>query len=424
VRDVLIVAPSFTPTSNPPTQRVRFFARHLPAFGWRPRILSVERRYYEEPPDAEIESLLPPGLEILRTPAYPARLTRPFGVGDLGIRAYRPMRRVLRGICQTARPALLFIPGPPWHTFLLGADMRDEFGIPYVLDYIDPWVSAAGADGHWWTKAYWYRRVAVALEPRAVRGAARITAVSDGTNEGVQAMYPALPAAMFTGIPYGFEPSDFETLRRRPRPNGLWQAGDGALHVVSVGAMLPNGYETLRALFTALQALRETPLGARLRLHFVGTTYEPTPRQGLVEPVAREMGLGDVVTEHPARVPYLDALNLLCSADGIVALGSSEAHYTASKIFPSILARRPLLAIYHAASSVCDVVRQAHGGELVTYDDVDRAATRAPAIADALTRLFAPGGYDPEAVRWDSFAEYSAERMTARLARVFDAAAG
>jgi len=422
VRDVLIVAPSFTPSSNPPTQRVRFFARHLPTFGWRPRVVSVDPRFYEEPPDAEIASLVPPGLEVLRTRALPARVTRPFGIGDLGIRAYWPMRAALRDVCRERRPALLFIPGPPWHTFLLGADMREEFGIPYVLDYIDPWVSAAGADGRWWTKAYWYRRVAVALEPRAVRGAARITAVSDGTNEGVRAMYPALPASMFTGIPYGFEPSDFETLRRRPRPNGLWSAGDGALHLVSVGAMLPNGYETLRAVFAAIQLLRQTAVGARLRLHFVGTTYEPTPRQRLVEPVAREMGLGDIVTEHPARVPYLDALNLLCSADGIVALGSSEAHYTASKIFPSILARRPLLAAYHAASSVCDVVRRACGGELVTYDDVDRASAQVPAIAAALTRMLTPGGYDPDAVRWDSFADFSAERMTERLARVFEAA--
>jgi Glycosyl transferase 4-like domain len=427
VRDVLIVAPSFTPSSNPPTQRVRFFARHLPAFGWRPRVLSVDPQFYEEPPDREIESLLPPGLEVLRTSAYPARLTRRLGIGDLGIRAYRPMRATLRQICAgDRRPALLFIPGPPWHTFLLGADMREAFGIPYVLDYIDPWVSSAGADGRFWTKAYWYRRVAAALEPRAVRGAARITAVSDGTNDGVRAMYPALPASMFTGIPYGFEPADFEALRRRPRPNALWSNADGALHLVSVGAMLPNGYETLRALFAGVQVLRETmpALGTRLRLHFVGTTYEPTPRQPLVEPVAREMGLGDVVSEHPARVPYLDALNLLCSADGIVALGSSEAHYTASKIYPSILARRPLLAMYHAASSVCDVVRQAHAGELVSYTDTDRAEAQAPMVAAALGRLLAPGGYDPDAVRWDAFAQYSAERMTERLARVFDAAVG
>jgi glycosyl transferase family 4 len=405
VRQLVIVAPSFAPASNPPTQRVRFFARHLPTFGWRPTVLSVDPQFYEDRLDPEITSLVPPDLEIIRTPAWPARVTRRLGVGDLGIRAYWPMRRALRQL----HPDALFIPGPPWHTFLLGPAM----GVPYVLDYIDPWVSSAGADGRWWTKAFWYRQVALRLEPRAVRGASHITAVSDGTNDGVRARYPWLPAERCTGIPYGVEPSDFDALRQRPRPQQIWAAGDGNIHLVSVGAMLPNGYETLRALFAAIRE-RADP---RLRLHFVGTTYETTPRAPLVEPIAREMGLGDVVTEHPARVPYLDALNLLCSADGIVALGSSEAHYTASKIFPSIFARRPLLAIYHEASSVCEIVRRSRGGTLVTYSDTKRAEEHVHAIADALRCMFA---YDPAVVQWDVFEEYTAERMTERLAAVLD----
>jgi hypothetical protein len=409
VRQVVIVAPSFAPASNPPTQRVRFFARHLPTFGWRPTVLTVDPRFYEDRLDPEIESLVPVGLEVIRTPAWPARVTRRLGIGDLGIRAYWPMRRVLLGL----RPDAVFIPGPPWHTFLLGDVMREAYGIPYVLDYIDPWVSSAGADGRWWTKAFWYRQVALGLEPRAVRHAAHITAVSDGTNEGVRARYPWLPAGRCTGIPYGIEPSDFDALRARPRPQHLWNAGDGNIHLVSVGAMLPNGYETLRALFAAVRELGD----ARLRLHFVGTTYEATPRAPLVEPVAREMGLAGIVSEHPVRVPYLDALNLLTTADGIVALGSSEAHYTASKIFPSIFARKPLLAIYHEASSVCDIVRRSRGGTLVTYNDTERAAARVGAIADALGCMRA---YDPADVRWDVFDAYTAERMTGRLAAVLD----
>jgi glycosyltransferase involved in cell wall biosynthesis len=420
MKQVIVVAPSFAPASNPPTQRVRFFARHLPSFGWCPTVLSVRPEFYEDALDTEIDRLVPPGLTVRRTSAWPAALTRRAGLGDLGIRAYWPLRRALRALCRTHRPDLIFIPGPPWHTFLLGAAMRDAFGIPYVIDYIDPWVSSAGADGRWWTKAYWYRRVAVALEPRAVRGAAHVTAVSEGTTDEVRARYPWLPASRCTGIPYGIEPTDFDVVRAHPRPHALWSSGDGLRHFVSVGAMLPNGYETLRALFGAVRALGAA--AQDLRLHFVGTTYEPVPRGPLVLPVAREMGLGDVVSEHPVRVPYLDALNLLCTADGILALGSSERHYTASKIFPSILARRPLLAVYHEASSVCDVVRRTAAGELVTYSDTERAPARVDAIAGALRRLLRAGAYDPDAVRWDAVADYSAERMTARLARVFDAA--
>jgi hypothetical protein len=279
-----------------------------------------------------------------------------------------------------------------------------------------------GADGRWWTKAFWYRQLALKLEPRVVHGASHLVAVSDGTNEGVRARYPSVPADRCTGIPYGFEASDFDALRRSPRPNPYWDATDGKIHLVYVGAMLPKGYDTLRALVAGVLTLRESApdIFARLRLHFFGTTYDPNVKDGLVLPIAREMVLGEQVTEHPARVPYLDALNILCSSDVILGLGSSERHYTASKIFPNILARRPMLAVYHEASTVCDIVREAHAGELVTYSDTSPAEQHAVEIGTALRRVLAPGAYAPERVRWEHFEDYSARNMTRRLAEVFD----
>ena len=423
---VLIVAPSFIPSSYPPTHRVRFFARHLPEFGWEPEVVTVHAASMGEPADPEIGRLVPPGLRITRSGALPLALTRRVGIGDLGYRSLLPMRRVLVDVVERRRPDLVFIPGPPWPAFLQGPYLRRRFGIPYVIDYIDPWVSAMGADGRWWTKAFWYRQLALRLEPRVVRDASHFVAVSDGTNDGVRARYPWLPADRFTGIPYGFEASDVEALRATPRPNPFWDAADGNLHLVYVGAMLPNGFETLRALFAGVAALRESApeLFARLRLHFFGTTYDPNVKSGLVLPVAREMGLADHVTEHPARVPYLDALNILCTADVILGLGSTERHYTASKIFTNILARRPMLAIYHEASSVCDIVREAHAGELVTYSDESRAEDHVAEISSALRRVLTPGSFDPAKVRWDHFEEYSARNMTRQLAGIFDSVVG
>ena len=423
---VLIVAPSFIPSSYPPTHRVRFFARHLPEFGWEPEVVSVEASDMGEPADAEIQRLVPTDLRITRSTAFPLRLTRRVGLGDLGYRSLIPMRRVLVDVVKRRRPDLVFIPGPPWPAFLHGPYLRDRFGIPYVIDYIDPWVSAMGADGRWWTKAFWYRQLALKLEPRVVRGASHFVAVSDGTNDGVRARYPWLPAERFTGIPYGFEASDVDALRAAPRANPYWDTADGNVHLVYVGAMLPNGFETLRALFAGVMSLRESApeLFARLRLHFFGTTYDPNATEGRVVPVAREMGLGDHVTEHPKRVPYLDALNILCTADVILGLGSTERHYTASKIFTNILARRPMLAIYHEASTVCDIVRQAHAGELVTYSDESPAGQHVAEIGAALRCVVTPGAYDPAKVRWDHFEEYSARNMTRQLAAIFDDVVG
>ena len=66
---VLIVAPSFVPSSYPPTHRVRFFARHLPEFGWEPEVVSVEARDMGEPADPDIGRLVPSGLRVTRSTA-------------------------------------------------------------------------------------------------------------------------------------------------------------------------------------------------------------------------------------------------------------------------------------------------------------------------------------------------------------------
>ena len=423
---VLIVAPSYVPSSYPPTHRVRFFARHLAEFGWEPEIVSVEAEDMGEPADPDIARLAPDWVPVTRSGALPLALTRLVGLGDLGYRSLLPMRRVLDRVVERRRPDLVFIPGPPWPAFLQGPYLRRKYGIPYVIDYIDPWVSAMGADGRWWTKAFWFRQLALKLEPRVVREASHFVAVSDGTNDGVRERYPWLPAERFTGIPYGFEAADFDALHAAPRANPYWNPADGLAHLVYVGAMLPNGFETLRALFQGVLLLRERSpaLFDRIRLHFFGTTYDPTATEGRVVPVAREMGLAAQVSEHPRRVPYLDALNILCSSDAILGLGSTERHYTASKIFPNILARRPMLAIYHEASTVCDIVRTARAGELVTYSDDVRAERHVADIAVALERVLTPGSYDPAQVRWDHFEEYSATNMTRQLAAVFDSVIG
>lgn len=423
LKRLLIISPAFPPHPSPATHRARFLARYGRENGWAVEVLAVDPRYYEEALDPELLRLVPDDLRVTHTPAWRASWTRRVGVGELGIRAYFPMRKILREVCRDRRPDLLYIPGGPFYTFLLGADMREELGIPYVLDYTDPWVLAPQAQQRKpWKKAYWYWRLAQWLEPRAVRNAAHVLAVSDGTNRAIHARYPGLPETMFSAEPFGFEARDFDHLREHPRPNRYWRTDDGDLHLVYVGAMLPDGYETVRALFRAVNQLRhEKPEPfARLRLHFFGTTYDPTATAGLVMPVATEEGVADIVDEHPRRIPYVDALNVLTSANGILALGSTQHHYTASKIFPAILARRPLLAVYHEVSSVCDIMRATRAGELVTYGDTERAAQRVHEIADAIERMLAPEGYDPRAVRLDALRDSSAERMSRTIFRTLD----
>src|SRR6266545_5716955 len=86
MKRVAIIGADFSPSSLPPATRIRFFAKHLPQFGWDPVVLTTRPDYYESRTDPENEQLLPDWLEVVRTRALPLSLMRKVGIGDLGIR--------------------------------------------------------------------------------------------------------------------------------------------------------------------------------------------------------------------------------------------------------------------------------------------------------------------------------------------------
>src|SRR5947209_12351455 len=137
MKSVAILAPDFSPSGYPPALRIRFFARHLPEFGWQPTIITTHHRHYETSYDLENEKLLPPDLQVIRTKAFSARWTRRFGVGDVGWRSLWHQWRALRRVVQSSKPDLIFAPTPPSAQLLLARLAHARFGIPYVVDLID-----------------------------------------------------------------------------------------------------------------------------------------------------------------------------------------------------------------------------------------------------------------------------------------------
>jgi hypothetical protein len=136
--------------------------------------------------------------------------------------------------------------------------------------------------------------------------------------------------------------------------------------------------------------------------------------------------LDDCVTEVPSRLDYVEALTVLTQATAILMMGSSESHYTASKLYPALLARRPILAIYHHSSSVVEVMRRAGRApslRLVTYDDLGRAESRVETIYSQLSALLDYPRYDPSVVFMDAVREFSARHLAGKMARVLDGVA-
>jgi hypothetical protein len=426
VKRVVFVGADFAPSSLPPALRLRFFAGHLAAYGWRPTVLAVNPRFYTWPVDGEHERLVSPAVRVIRTAAFPARLARRLGVGDIGLRSLAHHYAALVRLCARREVDLLCIPVPPYMPMLLGRLIHAQFGVPYVVDYIDPWVT----DYYWkfppeqrppkWPLA---NALARFCEPVALRCVGGISGVSAGTTDGVRARYPWVAAAPVAEIPYGGEMEDVRYVAATPRCNPIFQRDDGCLHLSYTGAMIPAMYPAVRAFFQAVRLGRERNplLFERLRIHFVGTNYAPGAALQL-PPLAREAGIEALIDEHPARISYLDALRILLDSHGLLVFGSEEAHYTASKIFPYIMARRPMLVLFHEASNLVQILRETQAATPITFSAERPPATQLSAILAELERMLACA--EPPPTRWEAFEPYTTRAMAGRLAALFDQVVG
>lgn len=423
-KTVVIVAPHFPPSNLTAGHRSRYFANHLHKFGWQVKILTVDPRFYEERLEPELEVLLPSEAEIIRTKALSTKPIR--WIGDLGIRSFWWHYRALVHLVQQEKIDLLYIPIPSNYSALLGPLLYRRFKIPYAIDYIDPWVHPWPGSEKRWSKDWFAYHSGRLLEPLALRKASLITAVAPGYYAGVLERYPWIDPTICVAMPYGAEIKDFDYIDIQPRGTYLFDRHDGCTHIVYAGAMLPKAYSTLTALLQALCLLKEKrpTFAQKLKFHFVGTGSNPVdPNSFTVKPWAAKYDLLDTIIEHPARIPYLDVLAHLKNAQGVLVLGSSERHYTPSKVFQAVLSHRPVLVLLHRESTAVDILQRANAGVIVGFDEQEPAELMIEEIALAIEHLVEQP-YSADQVNWSIFQAYSAETMTAQLAQAFDRVLG
>src|SRR6185437_5201856 len=347
---------------------------------------------------------VPDSVRVVRARAWSPAVTRRFGVGDLGLRAYRGLKHAADALLSRERFDAVFITIYPTYPALLGPSLKRDHRLAFVLDYQDPWVGewgrsvGPGGEGRPDLKSRASRWLASRLEPRALTAADGVTAVSHATYEQALTRTPSARPRATAEMPIGWDPRDLQFVPRTPR---RFEA-DGAVHASYVGTLLPAGFETLRALFSAVAAERgRGGAAAKLRLHFFGTSNQRSadapPR---VLPIAAEYGLSGVVTEHAPRLDYFDALSVLQQSDAVLLLGSRERHYTPSKVFPALAVERPVLALMHEASNAADLlgrIGRAPAIQLVTYADEGPMA-RLDGIRSAIATLAGNPRYDAAAI--------------------------
>lgn len=418
----IIISPYFPPSTLAGVHRARHLAKHLPSVGWTPIIVCVDEAFHEEPLDPELATLLESSLEVVKVRAWPQRVCRALGFGEISIRAWRPLRAAVMKLLQTRDIQAVMITGSPYYPMLLGAEIKRRFNVPVLLDFQDPWVSAWGATQPWFSKGGLAHRLASLLEPKAIAAADFITSVSDTQNNDMRARYPQLIARNMAAIPIGGDPADYGALATKAQKNSGFSLEDACFNLSYVGTIWPPVLETIHALMMAVAEVRSRrpDVYTRLRVNFIGTTEnkEFSDRRW-VRPIAEALSVADRVREETRRLPYLEALSLQAQSSAILLLGSTEPHYTASKIYGVMMSGRPYLSIFHRTSSSHQILSTAGGGIALSFGNPTELNSLVASIADAIIKLAtSPKSFDCADPK--SYEDFTAARITQRYATIFN----
>lgn len=360
MRKLLILYPHWPPSNLAGVHRSRLIANYSQDFGWDVKVLTVDEAFYEEPNDPEIERLVAPHINVEKVNAFPVfKILGRRILGDIGIRGWIQMRRKMLQILQSETIDFIWIPIPSWYTSLLGRVAFRKVKVPFGIDYIDPWVYQLTSYEKKFSRQWWTRQVALRLEPMAIRNAHLISGVAvDYFRPALNRVFSKSKEPHSIAMPYGFDPND-----HRLEPTNMnypWE-DRSTPYVLYAGAFLPQSEEFMRVLFKGVASLHEKELWPEdLKFRFVGTGQ----RAGAsISMLAEEHGLQHVVEEYPERIPFLAVQSLLRKAKGALVIGSTEAHYTASKTFQCLLAGNPVFAMFHASSSAASFMEEANAQE-------------------------------------------------------------
>jgi hypothetical protein len=389
MKNLLIIYPHWHPVNLAGVHRPRLAGNFMKEFGWQPIVLTVEQKYYEEKPDPDFERTFSQDFEVHRAGAFP--ITKPRIVGDIGLRAFFHLYQGAKNIIKSGSIDFIWIPIPSFYSALLGRLLYRQTKVAYGIDYIDPWVRDITGRNDWRHKlSNWLARI---LEPIAVKRAALITGVSYeyykpvlernfryrkllAVKEGsVQQLNQSTdlpinrsddPPLYHIDFPYGFDPKDHQIkLENIQYP---WSKENKVKPWIYAGAFLPNSSLLLKLFFEVIGEMRRSgKWDEQIRLYFIGTGGYQGKK---IAEYANDNGIDDIVNEDRSRNPYLYVLNFLSAADTVMVLGSTEKHYTASKVYQALLSERPVWAVFHLQSSAVKVMEECQADQfLVRYKE-------------------------------------------------------
>jgi glycosyltransferase involved in cell wall biosynthesis len=269
--------------------------------------------------------------------------------------------RAASHLCREEQFDLVYSTSPPDSSHLVGRAISRRFGMPWVADFRDPWISLH------------LRRPPTplhsSLHRRLEGGVMEASRVLVTTRWHGELLRRSFPEARIEIIPNGYDDEDFEGLEDMERPPGPFTI----LHC----GMLTLG-RSIGPFLDGLSIFLEEHPGSRdeLRVVFLGS------RESVNEELASAAGLLDVVSFED-NVSHAECVRRERSSHVLLLLKHDDDRYRGlvpGKLYEYVGARRPLLAVVPEGEAA-DIVRDTGRGEVVPIGD-------AREIAKGISRMY------------------------------------
>src|SRR5262245_26116774 len=385
---VLLIAYNFPPDTVVGAQSCWQIARHWPAYGWDPVILTVRERYVEHvgPPPVGLERMrvirtgvLPHPFSLYRAfksffaasteaPSLPTRGASSHGAlwdwmdaflnTPDALTGWLPVA-VVRGLWAVRKwhVTRLISSGPPWTNHLVGLVLARLTGLPWIAHFRDPWREELTRK----VTSNFSLRVERTLERAVVTESAAVVCVTEPHATVMRETYPLLPGSKFVTITNGYDEAEWA------HEDVVTPAGTAAFTVTYAGSFYDR--RSPAPLFRAARRLVESGdiESGILRICLIGQcdTAEGRPTRD----IARDHKLQDCLTT-PGLLSRRDTHRHLRNSAVLLLLGEGLTLQIPGKTFEYLRAGRPILALT-SEGALADLLRRTGGAWIV--DPLDAA---------------------------------------------------
>jgi glycosyltransferase involved in cell wall biosynthesis len=420
MKRLLIISPYFAPCNTPDMQRIRTSLPYFKEFGWEAEAVTVDPLYCDAPMDELLLQTIPADIKIHPVKAFKKNLTAKFGFGNVAFRSYRFYRKKVDELLQEKKYDLIYFSTTQFPICVLGAYWQKRFGVPYVIDMQDPWYSNYYDDKPKEQQPPKYKlsnTLHKYLEPIAMKKAGGLISVSERYIADLKNRYPQIKNIPEATITFGSFEADMDIAIKNQAAFDRLLDPDFK-NVVYIGRGGMDMHRAIIPLFEALnKAIAEQPeIYNKIKLYFIGTSYAPKGEGQLtILPLAKQLGVESSVVEITDRISYFHTLATLLQADALFIPGSDDPKYTPSKLYPYLLAKKPLLAIFNAQSPALNILND-YGVPAYSYNgtlDIE------PPIMAFFSHLI-NGAIDKPVYNEAGIEKYSAKNMTKMQCDLFD----